>query len=308
MRMDEGPTSQGPKVQMWDACPRSKLAVCAGQSSRDKQAWHLPGERDHAVHTSIHWRPIIHTRGPSGEVGPTVSTSIYWGITRGGGAHCLRFHLLGNFQGRRGTLSILHLLWNLEGKRWATVYSIYSGTSRGSGPHCLHLHLLENLQGKWTHCLHFCLLGNHQQRGPLSTLPSTGEPPGEVGPTVYTSCYWGNSRGSGPHCLHLYWGTSRGSGFHCLHLHLLGKLQGRRSQLSTPLPTGEPPGEERDHCLHFHPLGNLQGRRGPLSTPPSTGEPPGEEGPTVYTSVYWGTSRGEVGHTVYTSIYWETGR
>ena len=225
------------------------------------------------------WAPLSpppFTGESPGEEGPTVYASIYWGTSRGGGAHCL--------------------------------YSIYSGTSRGSGPHCLHLHLLENLQGKWTHCLHFCLLGNLQQRGPLSTLPSTGEPPGEVGPTVYTSCYWGNSRGSGPHCLHLYWGTSRGSGFHCLHLHLLGKLQGRRSQLSTPLPTGEPPGEERDHCLHFHPLGNLQGRRGPLSTPPSTGEPPGEEGPTVYTSVYWGTSRGEVGHTVYTSIYWETGR
>ena len=39
---------------------------------------------------------------------------------------------------------------------------------------------------------------------------------------------------------------------------------------------------------------------GPLSTPASTGEPPGEEGPTVYTSVYWGTSRGS-GSTVDTS-------
>ena len=37
-----------------------------------------------------------------------------------------------------------------------------------------------------------------------------------------------------------------------------------------------------------------------LSTPASTGEPPGEEGPTVYTSVYWGTSRGS-GSTVDTS-------
>ena len=171
MRMDEGPTSQGPKVQMWDACPRSKLAVCAGQSSRDKQAWHLPGERDHAVHTSIHWRPIIHTRGPSGEVGPTVSTSIYWGITRGGGAHCLRFHLLGNFQGRRGTLSILHLLWNLQGK-WAPL-SPPPSTGKPPG-----------------------------EVDPLPTLLSTGEPPAE-GPTVYTSIYWGTSRGSGPHCIHL---------------------------------------------------------------------------------------------------------
>lgn len=239
MRMDEGPTSQGPKVQMWDACPRSKLAVCAGQSSRDKQAWYLPGERDHAVHTSIHWRPIIHTWGPSGEVGPTVSiywgpsgevgptvyTSIYWGITRGGGAHCLRFHLLGNFQGRRGPLSILHLLWNLQGK-WAPL-SPPPSTGKPPG-----------------------------EVDPLSTLPSTGEPPGEVGPTVYTSCYWGTSRGSGRTVYtSIYSGTSRGSGFHCLHLHPLGNLQVRRGPLSTPLSTGEPP----------------EGKWVTLSTPPSTG-------------------------------------
>ena len=81
----EGLTSQGPKVQMPDACPPSMLVICAGQSSRDKQAWHLPGERDHAVHTSTHWGPIIHTWGTARGSGPTVYTSVYWGTSRGSG-------------------------------------------------------------------------------------------------------------------------------------------------------------------------------------------------------------------------------
>ena len=170
MRMDEGPTSQGPKVQMWDACPRSKLAVCAGQSSRDKQAWHLPGERDHAVHTSIHWRPIIHTRGPSGEVGPTVSTSIYWKTSRGSGP---------------------------------TAYtSVYWGTT-SRGAHCLHFHLLGNLQGKWAPLYTPPATGGTPgEVGPI-VYTFIGEPPGEVGFTVYTSIYWVNSRVGGANCLHL---------------------------------------------------------------------------------------------------------
>ena len=151
--------------------------------------------------------------------------------------------------------------------------------------------------------------GTSQGRGTmLSTLPPTrdqlstpGEPPGEVGPTAYTSVYWGTAGGSGPHCL---------------HPRLLGNCQGKWAPLPTPPSTWEPPGEEGPtvytcllgnlqgkwaHCLNLHLLGNFQGKVGQCLHLLLLWNP-GEVGPTIYLHLHLlGTSRGS-GPSVYTCI------